>query len=35
MFLYKTFYACSHFEIFPTLPYKIHMYHRIYVDDIT
>jgi hypothetical protein len=35
MFIYKKIYACNHFEIFPTLPYTIHMYHKIYVDDIT
>jgi hypothetical protein len=35
MLIYKAFYACDHFEIFPTLPYTIHMYHKIYVDDIT
>jgi hypothetical protein len=32
---YKVFYACDHFEMKPTLPYTMHMYHKIYVDDIT
>jgi hypothetical protein len=33
MFIYKAFYAYSCFEIFPNLPYTIHMYQKIYVDE--